>query len=183
MMLGQTEVMEYTVLIFMIMFIIFFVLIMVFGMQFISTGIEKSETMEKQSLFVLQNMLASKALGSSQQQKQSVFEDVKLTVATCEDIEELYGRGIWVNITMYRELPDCDGLAYPEFGECEDEKTAIEEMNAVECDETTYPECGYWTFCDREDRMVYRSVPVNIYRKMDNRLGIGVLTIGIRSVE
>lgn len=179
---GQSEVMEYIALMFMIMLVIIFVLAMIFGFQFISAGAGEAEDMERASLATLQRIISSKALGGTQYQKLSFLDGTKLTVATCEDVESLFGAGIWINVTAYHEIPDCTGLATNgPWQACNKEKTGIEELSGEQCTDQNYPDCGYWEFCSEniEERMSYRSVPVNIYDKAADMLGSGVVTIGI----
>jgi len=178
---GQAAIMEYVIMMIMIMFIIFFVLILIFGFQFISAGAGQSEELQSRSLFTLNKMLSSRTLGTPSFHKLSIFDDAKLTVATCEDIETLYGAGVWMKVQRYIEKPNCTGLPTSEWVPCNEERDSIDEMMAVQCDAGNYPDCGYWEFCPENngERMVYREVPVNIYSKTGNALGIGVLLMGI----
>jgi hypothetical protein len=183
---GQTEIMEYTVLIVMIMFIIIFVVAVIFGFQMLQTGSEKSKDIEAESLFIMRDMTSSQIINNPKYQKGSMLDDSKLTVMTCEGVEALFGEGVWVQVVSFYEKPDCNilGLSGGERASCIQNYNAIVAVENRECTGTgqnAYPECGKWTFCEenRAERMIYRSVPVNIYRKMSGIVSFGALTIGI----
>ncbi len=182
---GQAAVMEYMVLMLMMVMVIVFVIIMVFGFQFISSGTERAEHLERQTLFVLQSLITSSVVSDPQYQKLSVLEDAKLTVITeCDDIEEIFGEGVWINISMYYEKPSCQGLTGSLLQQCRNKADDIAEIQSTRCTSGSngnYPECGYWEFCEenREDRMMYRSIPVNIHRKIQNELLLGVIEVGV----
>ena len=184
-MIGQAEIMEYAIFVIIAVFIIAFVLFMVFGFQFLSAGSEASQETERQSLVLLQSLLSSRTLGNLQYQKLSVLDDSKLTAAMsldCSDIETLFGQGVWINVTAFTEIPDCSGLTLSTgWVECDEARSRILETSSEMCSDTNYPDCGMWVLCEenRQERMTYRSVPVNIYRKLENRVGIGVITIGL----
>lgn len=184
---GQVAIMEYTVLIVMIMFIIIVVVALIFGFQMLQTGSEKSKDIEAESLFILRDMISSPVINNPQYQKGSMLDDAKLTVMTCEDVEALFGVGVWVQVVSFYEKPDCNvwGLSGGGRAMCIQDFNAIEAVENTECTGTgqnVYPLCGKWTFCEenRFERMIYRSVPVNIYRKMSGTISFGALTVGIR---
>jgi hypothetical protein len=184
---GQTDIMEYAVLVVMIMFVILFVVALIFGFQMIQTGSEKSKDIEAESLFVLRNMISSPIMNNPQYQKGSVLDDAKLTVMTCEDVEALFGEGVWVQVVSFFEKPDCDvpGMSPGEVYECTqsfDDIAAVENTECTGAGQNAYPQCGKWTFCEdnRAERMIYRSVPVNVYRRMTGVISLGALTVGIR---
>jgi len=49
------------------------------------------------------------------------------------------------------------------------------------CTKLNYPECSIWRFCEKADKMMYMSIPVNVYRKMNETTELGVLTVGVPS--
>jgi hypothetical protein len=184
---GQAPMMEYIVFLFMTVLIVIALLFLIFGFQFMTAGSGAAVETEKRSMFLMQSMLSSDVTGVPHYQSISVLDDSKLTALAdiaemdCGEFESLFGAGIWVNVTLYMEKPDCEGLGGSDWYECDQKVDDIEEMQATLCDGDAYPDCGMWTFCkgNREGRMVYRTIPVNIYRKMENRLALGVLTVGI----
>ncbi|MFH0956261.1 MAG: hypothetical protein V1813_00200 [Candidatus Aenigmatarchaeota archaeon] len=181
---GQAPVMEYIVFLFMAVLIIIALLFMVFGFQLMTTGSGAAVEAEKHSLFVMQSMLGNDITRATRYQSISVLDDAKLTALTgmdCEQFESAFGAGVWVNVTLYMEKPDCGGLGGSVFYTCREQRDLIAEMQATPCDGESYPNCGGWELCgdNKEGRMTYRSVPVNIYRKMNNTLALGVLTVGV----
>ncbi len=174
----QASVTEYLMLVIMIVLIALIAMVMMFGFQLFSVGSEQIESQERKSLFMLESFISSPALNNPNYQKGSVFDDSRLTVAACEGIEALFGNGIWAEV---RVLPDegvCDDLTGYRQRSCLRE---VREEAGTRCTTQNYPQCGVWTFCDenKEDRMMYRSIPVNVYRKMNSTLQLGVLTVGI----
>jgi hypothetical protein len=180
---GQAPVMEYIAFLFMAVLVIITLLFLVFGFQFMTMGSDAASGTEKRSLFLLQSMISSDVTRATSYQSMSVLEDAKLTALArvdCTEFQSVFGDGIWINITIYMEKPDCEGLG-SDYYDCMTLRDEISVMQATPCDDTNYPNCGTWTFCDenKAGRMVYRSVPVNIYRKMEKRLSLGVLTVGV----
>jgi hypothetical protein len=184
---GQTDIMEYAVLVVMIMFVILFVVALIFGFQMLQMGSEKSKAVETESLFILRNMISSPIINNPQYPKGSVLDDAKLTVMTCEEIEALFGEGVWIQVVSFFEKPDCDvpGMTGGERAACRqslDDIVAVENRECTGAGQNDYPQCGKWTFCEenRAERMIYRSVPVNVYRRMTGAVSLGALTVGIR---
>jgi hypothetical protein len=182
---GQAPLMEYIVFLFMAVLIIIALLFLVFGFQFLTQGSGVAEEAEKHSLFVTQSMLSNDMTRATRYQSISVLDDSKLTALAsmmdCAYFETAFGAGTWAEVKLYMEKPDCEGLPTPEFADCSELRDKIEAMQEEPCTEESYPDCGVWEFCteSKEERMVYRSVPVNIYRKMDNTVAIGVLNVGV----
>ncbi|UCD02991.1 MAG: hypothetical protein JSV63_04390 [Candidatus Aenigmatarchaeota archaeon] len=184
---GQVEIMEYMVFVLLTMFIIAFVLFMIFGFQFLSLGGEQAGEIESRSLFILQSLLSSKTLNSPQYQKGSVLDDAVLTVMTCDDIVDMFGERVYVEVRTFLEKPDCDdpGLSSLERSRCESRIGKLISMENIQCTSEKYPECFVWRYqgCEKQDEMVFRSVPVNVLRKMNSTVAMGVITIGIRGSE
>jgi len=176
---SQADVMEYLVLVIMIMLIAFFVLLLVFGFQLFTAGSEQAVAKERRSLFLLQSIISSNMLNNPQYQTGSVFDDSKLTVIRCEDIEKLFGEDAWINITVLKDESVCDNVA-PEWRKRNCIKALKEEANTL-CTTNNYPKCNVWTFCgeNKKERMIYRSIPVNIHRKINGTIELGVLTVGV----
>ncbi|MBN2330825.1 MAG: hypothetical protein JXC85_03345 [Candidatus Aenigmarchaeota archaeon] len=181
MMLGQASIAEYLVLVLMIVFIAFMALLMIFGFQFFSVGSEQTKSLERRSLFLLESAISTTALNNLQYQQGSVLDDSKLTAATCEDLETLLGKGWYAEV---RAIPDdsvCDDMPRYLMNAC---LKNLRLAAGTSCTTQNYPDCNVWEFCQKNerDRMMYRSIPVNIYRKMNGTLQLGVLTIGVQAV-
>ena len=180
---GQAELMEYMIFMFLIVFIIIFVVGLVFGFQFLSSGSSYEEEMEKNTLMDMQGFLSSSAVKNPNYPQVTVLDDSKLTALkastiSCEDIEKLFGAGVWIEVRIFLDTSHCEDLTAWEKQQCINSVTAMEK----ECDKSLYPKCSIWTFCgsNKEDRMIYRSLPVNVYRKMENMNYLGVLTLGVK---
>jgi len=182
---GQTAIMEYMIFVFMAMVIIFFVVALIFGYQIMQSSSRKYSAVEENTMFALHKMMTTPLISTPEYQKSAVLEDAKLTVLTCEDVRQLFGEGLWVQVKAFYEKPDCTGIRNPaQRLACQHERNDIEQTESRECTgsgQNDYPDCGTWTFCpeNRKERMVYRSLPVNIYRKMDNTVMLGSLTVGV----
>ena len=184
---GQSEIMEYMIFVLLTMFIIIFVIFMIFGFQIIDLGGERTAAIEEKSLFVLETLLSSQTLGVQHYQKGSVLDDAVLTVMSCEDIVDMFGERVYLEIRTFIDKPNCDepGMTGLQRSRCRSERTAITAKENVECDTNSYPDCYVWRYsgCEKTDEMVYRSVPVNVLRKMNSTVALGVMTVGIRGSE
>ena len=183
---GQVAIMEYMVFVILAVFMIAFVLVMIFGFQILSIGGDYSAEVDDRSLFILQSILSSKIINVPQYQKGSVLDDAALTIIECEDLIAMFREEIYVEVKSFYEKPNCEGLNGWDRNKCEDEIEDIEAIESTDCTEdpdASYPQCGRWTFCDQKDRMVYKSVPVNIFRKMEQRTSLGVITVGLNRGE
>lgn len=180
MMIGQASIAEYLVLVLMIVFISFIALLMIFGFQFFSVGSEKTKSLERRSLFLLESAISTTALNNLQYQKGSVLDDSKLTAASCEDLETLLGKGWWADVRALADESVCHDMPRWQMNVC---LNKLRKAAGASCTTQNYPDCSVWSFCqkNKRERMIYRSIPVNIYRKMNGTLQLGVLTIGIPS--
>lgn len=182
---GQTAIMEYMIFVLMAMAIIFFVVVLIFGYQIMQSSGAKYRATEENTMFAIQKIMTTPLISTPEYQKSAVLEDAKLTVLTCDDVQHLFGDGLWIQIKAVYEKPDCTGINnLPQRMQCINKRHAIEQIESRECTESGqdyYPDCGTWTYCssNRGERMVYRSLPVNIYRKMNDTVMIGSLTVGV----
>lgn len=182
MMLGQASVMEYLALVMMIVFIALVAVLLVFGFQIFTAGSQQQVSQERKSLFMLQSFISSTALTNLNYQQGSVFDDSKLTAASCSDMEKMFGEGIFVNISVIPDEGVCNNM--PSWRQ----RICLENLRrdaSTLCTTGVYPNCNIWTYCEhnKADRMIYRSIPVNIYRKMNGTIQLGSLTVGIESYQ
>jgi hypothetical protein len=175
---SQVAVTEYMVLVFMIAIIIFFAVILIFGFEVFTVGSEQMTSRERTAMFTLQSFLSSSVLNDPDHPKGSVFDDSRLTAADCSELEQLFGEDWYAEVRVVTDTSPCDGLSVWMRRAC---LRGLYEKDGTVCSEQNYPECGTWSFCEKADRMVYRSVPVNIYRKINGTMEIGVLTVGVPS--
>ena len=171
---GQVAVMEYMVLVIMIVFIIFFVIVIIFGFQFLDAGGDYAKGLEERSLFITQNVISSPVIRNLQY-RNSVFDDSKLTVMDCDDIKSIFGYAVYMEITTVFDDSPCDGVVYRP----DDCIRELERRMSVVCTADNYPDCAVWRFCEDEEPKVFRTLPVNIYRKMNNTMTLGSLKIGV----
>jgi len=175
---SQAAITEYLVLVIMIVLIAFIAVVLLFGFELLNTGTEQAKSRERRALFTLESFAASTALNGPQYQKGSFFEDARLTAATCGDLENLFGSGWWAEVRVLKDKAYCDSLPVWRRSKCQQDMRR--EENIV-CTKQNYPSCGIWRFCAREEKMIYTSVPVNVYRKINNTVDLGILTVGIPS--
>ena len=178
---AQASLTEYMTLVLMIVFISFIALLLLFGFQMFGAGSARVESTERMSLFVLQSFISSPALTNPWYHQGSVFDDAKLTAASCDDIEAIFGAGIYAEIAVLGDESVCKQRSIWM------ERRCIRELNeriATPCTTQNYPNCGAWKICEgnKESRMVYRSIPVNVFRKINNTVQMAVLTVGLRQV-
>jgi hypothetical protein len=49
----------------------------------------------------------------------------------------------------------------------------------IPCTWGNYPDCNAWEFCTKNQKNISRAIPVNIYRKIPEENGIGIMEVGI----
>lgn len=179
MMLPQASLTEYMTLVLMIVFIAFIALLLIFGFQMLGAGSERLESIERRSLFMLQSFISSPALNNPWYHQGSVFDDSKLTAASCDDLEAIFGGGLYAEVRVIGDESVCESRSAWQKRRCLQD---IRQRAGTLCTTQNYPLCGVWRFCDgnKEDRMIYRSIPVNVHRKINNTMEMAVLTVGIK---
>jgi len=175
---GQVAITEYMVLLLMIVMISFFALFMLFGFPLIGAGQSSYDTKQTASMFVLKSILSRPNLINLQFSEGSVLDDSKLTAAECEHLEKIYGLDWYAEVRSFRSRSECDGLN-PWI-----KKNCLKEIAKTEntvCTTENYPNCGVWVLCGENEkaRNAEWSVPVNVYRKLNDTIELGVLTVGV----
>ena len=95
----------------------------------------------------------------------SVFDDSKLMAAqslrqeACTDLEPLFGSDWFIEVEILNPRPGCAGP----------------------CDASSYPCCGSWNLCSQDLRNVSMVLPVNVYRKYEDRTDLALLKVGVYS--
>lgn len=91
-----------------------------------------------------------------------MFDDSKLTAMkslSCTELEKIFGYDWFMRVKALDGGPE------------------------TECSENnyqyTYPNCNRWNFCVKNMEYSSNIVPINIYRKIDNRVEIGTLEVGV----
>ena len=150
---GQVHIMEYVLLSFFIILVIVMIALFLTGWQITTTESEQRDVFVNRAEFLLRAFTNSPYLNKNTYKEGSMLEDSKLSAITCEDLQELYGRG-W-----YAEV---ESLTFKD-----------------ECTEDSYPLCGKWTYCKTGGKAIIFELPVNIYRKTTGEIDIGHLKVGL----
>lgn len=152
--IGQAHLMEYVLLTFFAVLILLLIAFFLTGWQITGAESQKQELVLQKSLFVLKSFSNSPYINRRGFKEGSMFEDSKLTVLKCEDLQNLFGKSWWAEIYIpgYTEI----------------------------CTEENYPNCGYWKFCEKESESIIYEIPVNIYRKVSGNVDIGILRVGVK---
>ncbi len=159
---GQFGIMEYMLLSVFLIAILVVGIFLLSGFQQVKTKGETTKELTSKQLLSM-NILTHSSLFT----KGDKLDDSKLQTFTdaesCDDIEKIVGQQTCIQIEAL--LP-----------------SAREDK---ECDLGSYPECNKWTLC--KDVCVSKgsfrilTLPVNIYRKIQNRVDLGVLTFKVPS--
>ncbi|MBN2101889.1 MAG: hypothetical protein JW716_03395 [Candidatus Aenigmarchaeota archaeon] len=156
--IGQAHMMEYILLTVFIIILMVAFMIMMTVFQIGGVRSEGAEHVYRQSITTTRFIVNSPYFNNPRFSDGSVFDDSKLSVADCEELREVIGEGWFAFVVIPGALQE------------------------TLCDEFNYPECNKWIICDKADvrkETCVHEVPVNIYRKMDDTIDIGILTVGL----
>ncbi len=152
--IGQANIMEYVLLIFFIFMILIIIMLFISGWQISSSESNKYELVLKRAMFLTKSFSISPYINREGFKEGSMFEDSKLMVLKCEDLEKIFGKGWFATVSVLGSTMKCEK-------------------------DSDYPECGVWEYCKTGKNSISYEVPVNIYRKISDRTDIGVLEVGI----
>ena len=166
---GQFGMMEHLLMAVVLLMVIVAALFFFFGFQSTrSKGVDLRESMGKA---LLTTNLLSKA--DMLTREDGVFDDSKLAVFLdkdgCEEIKRIAGRACLKIETVRPEIGD------EEILECE--------YNNLNYDVSEEEQCYKWTICGdvctelKGKKSRGFSIPVNIFRKIENKVELGVLTV------
>ena len=153
--------MEYLLLSFFVLMVIIIIIIFLTWWQFSQLSMEAHGQEKQRSEEMLMRLINSPVLVN----ENSVFDDSKLAAAmsfgtvACSDLEPMLGEGWFIRVEVISNPgPDC--------------ATASD-----------YPDCAAWELCTRPPG-TYESnysltLPVNVFRKAESRMDLGVLTAGV----
>ena len=151
---SQSNLMEYLLLIFFVVFIIVALILFITWWQVTQLGMKKSQEIEDRALSLTKEIL----INGFFVKEESVFDDGKLTAANttikCEELKHILGEGWFMKIKTLDE-------------------------NVIPCNEDNYPDCNYWEFCVQDNPASIYAIPVNIYRRVQDRYDLGVLYVGV----
>ncbi len=159
---GQSEMLEYVFLTFLIMVVVVAIILFLTGWQATQLTFEKSKAITGRALFLLKYISDSPLVVRDVAQ----FDDRKLAAlsemgpAGCSELGKLTGGGSWFFEVSIPGEPVCDP------GESD---------------------CGSWAFCKKEGRYTAFTLPVNVYRTVDkftatdflSSTKLAVLTVGV----
>ncbi len=155
---GQAHIMEYFLLSFFIMIMIVLIVILLVTYQVGTAGSDESDLRFQKAMFLLKSFSNSPFLNRLGYKEGSMLEDSKLSAMLalpCEDLQVVFG-GNW-------------------FAEV---KLVGSPFSGVECDGGNYPNCGVWKYCSQEGSFTAYDIPVNIYRKSQSMVEVGMLRVG-----
>ena len=155
--LAQAQLMEYIILILFVMIIIVMLALFLTGWQISNIEYERQKSFEKKAMFLTKSLITSPYLNKKGYEEGSMFEDSKLTVLTCEDLQQIFGMDWWVEIQLVDSM-----------------------LSDQECNEESFPMCGKWTFCkDEKKQYISFEIPVNVYRKISGDVNIAIMRVGL----
>jgi hypothetical protein len=157
---GQSSIMEYLLISFFVLMVILFMIFFLTGWFFSQQGLEQQNIQNQRVLTMLERVTNSQLFVN----ENSVFDDLKLLSAQsmpqeelCSDLSRLFGDGWFLRIEVInRPGGPCDFSSYVSG-------------------------CGSWELRCGEPGEGQRimNLPVNVFRKAEDRTDIGVLTVGV----
>lgn len=163
---AQMGLMEYIILTFFIVLIIIVMVFFLIGYQITQSSLQKGETSVDRALSLTKQVYYSPLFVKSG----GVFDDSKLTSLktmgnVCPKLEEMFGDDWFFELTVLNE-----------------------DNEVIPCEQSTYPFCNYWSFCQQQDRnFIVYDLPVNVHRSIGmilsdsilQRTDIGLLRVGV----
>lgn len=151
--------MEYLFLSLFVLLVIISLIFFLSWWQLSQFGLEEQRLKNDRLLALLRGFTHSPLLVKGD----SLFDDSRLLAVqllgddACGELEALFGRDWFMEIEVINR-PGCAG----------------------QCRQSNYGCCNYWSLCTQGDRPnVSRSIPVNVYRKAEDRTDLAVLKVGV----
>lgn len=165
---GQANIMEYILLTFFIVLIIAVLMLFISG-WLVSTSMSKQSDYEyRRALFLTKLIANSPELNREGYPEGAMLEDSKLTTITCEQVRKMFWPDIFMKIKIPGKNTDCTWASYVnDYSNCG-------LWYFCEYDKI----CGKWGLCAANKEKILFETPVNIYRKMSDKVDIGILTVG-----
>jgi len=154
---AQASIMEYILLTFFILLIIVALMFFLSWWQFSQIGMEEHKLRVEKTLFLAKYVSNSPYFVK----ENSIFDDAKLTAVKslgsdiCRDFEEVFGYNWFIRVRVFDDEAE------------------------IPCSWGNYPDCNVWDFCTKNQKNISRIIPVNIYRKILEENGIGIMEVGI----
>jgi len=188
----QSGLMEYLIFIVIVMALIFAIVIFIFVWQFFSLGGEQAQLTDKKLDYLLDAFVESPVINNPNYQRGLVFDDSKLTAIAslgpegCQMLESSMGSGWYAEVNISMIFDQCENIRddggswwQVRYRDCVNDLSGKYTRACTSAND--YPNCGVWKFCvqNRDEKMKYITMPVNIYRKMNNTVVMGTLKIGV----
>ena len=152
---AQVELMEYILLVVFIAASIIGIILFLSWWNAKQLQVEGFKNQEDRLLAIGQYIMSDYSFVNGE----SMLDDSKLTsinaIHACQDLEGIFGSGWYARIKSL----DMEG--------------------SKECDWMNYPECNSWAICDYTKVHISQKFPVNVYRKVQDKVALGILEVGV----
>jgi hypothetical protein len=156
---GQSGIMEYLLLSFFVVFAILIVIFFLTWWQVSQLDLEKQTIKSNRAVSLLEKSASSQLMVA----RDSVFDDSKLMALQslgargCSLLHGQLGQEWFIAVQVLNPRPGCESG----------------------CDASSYPCCARWEICGTGKPNITRVLPVNVFRKAEERTDLGLLTVGV----
>ena len=157
---GQSEIMEYMLMVVFIVAAIIGIILFLTWWSGQQMEVESFKNKQDRVTSIAKSMMVESMLVDSQ----SIFDDAKLTsvnaVSGCDNLQDMYGKS-WYAVIRSLDMP----------GE-------------INCSWGGYPDCNTWRVCNypsQKKSLLVQKFPVNVYRKLSDRVSFAILEVGVYS--
>ena len=156
---AQSSIMEYLLLSLFILLVIIALIFFLTWWQSSQFGLEQQQQKNERINVLMERFINSPLFV----RENSVFDDSRLMAVqsfrqeACTGLQGLFGSEWFIEIEVLNPRPGCAGP----------------------CDASSYPCCGSWVICPQNIRNVSRVLPVNVYRRAEDRTDLGLLRVGV----
>jgi len=152
---AQAELLEYLLLVVFIVASIIGIILFISWWNAQQLNIQGFQNQEDRMLGIAQHIMTDQAFANGD----SMLDDAKLTsiiaLHACQELEGIFGVGWYAKVKSL----DMEG--------------------EIPCSWSAYPECNSWTICDYKEKHIGQKFPVNVYRKVSDKVALGVLEVGV----
>lgn len=152
---AQYEIMEYIFMTVFLIVVIIGLMLFLFWWNFSQFKIEEIKNKDNRIISIARYIMVDPVFVN----EDSIFDDAKLTAINmtikCKELEDILGDGWYLKIKSL----DLEGEKY--------------------CNWLRYPDCNFWVICKENKDHISQKFPVNIYRKISDKISIGILEVGV----
>lgn len=154
-MMGQSQMLEYVLLMVFVVAVIFSIMIFLTWWQITQLSVEKTNQQQERVLSFIKSFIESPYMTK----ENSIFDDGKLTALamipdSCEKLRGVYGDDWHAEIMLMdgKPLRECGQMTYPDGSQS----------------------CNYWSICPKQTAKgkITQIVPVNVYRRIGYVLNV-----------